>query len=104
MNIRQYLPESLQDVSAETAMTAGAVGLGTIATLANLVVGDKAEAAAFLLLTVFGAYKSGELSSERLQERRQQLTSALFKPAPAARTRPTPPAADVDAANRPKMS
>lgn len=102
MNLRQYLPESLQDVSAETAITAGAVGLGTIATLANLIVGDKTEAATFLLLTLFGAYKSGELSSERLQERKQQITSAFFKPAPPVRTRPTPPAAEADT-NRPKM-
>lgn len=92
MSFRQYLPESMKDVSVDTAMTAGAVGLGTLATLANLFAGDKTEAAAFFLLTAFGAYRSGELNPERLQQRREQITSALFKPAPATTPRrPVPP-------------
>lgn len=101
MNIRKYLPESLKDVSTESAITAGAIGLGTLATLGNLLVGDKTEAAAFFALTIFGAYKAGELDPNRLQERKAQLSATLFKPAPAPRTRPTPPAVDAD---RPKIS
>lgn len=103
MSFRQYLPESLQTVSADSAMTAGAVSIGTIGALANLLVGDKTEAAAFFLLTLFGAYKSGELSSERLQQRRAQVTSALFPPAPTARPRPTPPAIP-SSSDRPKLA
>lgn len=85
--ILDNLTTEVSNANANTLIAAGTIAIGTIATLANIFVGDRLEAATFFALTLAGAYQAGELNPQRMQERRRQA-GALFAGKPTSTTAP----------------